>query len=327
MRIIPWVEAESWVNVGGSEIGTNRALPGEEIATAAHCFEKFKFDALFIVGGFEAFASLSQLRQARVQFPSFRIPMILLPATISNNVPGTEHSLGSDTCLNALVHFCDVIRQSASASRQRVFVIETQGGSSGYVATVAGLAVGAYAVYIPEEGINLGMIARDVRGLQRKFDVVRGESRAGKLLLRNERASTTYSTEVMGDIVREEASGWFETRTANPGHFQQGDKPSPLDRVRAMRLATKCMQELEELHSLSPEDILKDERASSVIGIRGREVIINSMGGPGGLEENEADWNARRPQRDFWRGMRTVSDMLSGRSMAEREEGQMLEHA
>lgn len=313
--------------MGGSEIGTNRSLPSDDLDTTAHCFEKYEFDALFIIGGFEAFASLSQLRTARTRFPSFRIPMILLPATVSNNVPGTEHSLGSDTCLNALVYFCDVIRQSASASRNRVFVIETQGGSSGYVATVAGLAVGAYAVYIPEEGIKLDMIARDVRGLRRTFDTVHGESRAGKLLLRNERASTTYSTEAMGAIIRDEAAGRFETRTANPGHFQQGDKPSPLDRVRAMRLATKCMQELEELHSLSGEDIMNDERASSVIGIRGRDVIINPMGGSTGLEASDTDWNARRPEKDFWRGMRAVSDMLSGRFLAEREEEKMQKHA
>ena len=40
-------------------------------------------------------------------------------------------------------------------SRRRVFVIETQGGKSGYIATTAGLAVGAVAVYIPEEGIDI----------------------------------------------------------------------------------------------------------------------------------------------------------------------------
>jgi len=31
--------------------------------------------------------------------------MMLLPATISNNVPGTEYSVGSDTCLNALINY------------------------------------------------------------------------------------------------------------------------------------------------------------------------------------------------------------------------------
>ena len=97
------------------------------IKETAACFAEWKFDALFIIGGFEAFTALSEMRKAQSEYPSFRIPMVLLPATISNNVPGTEYSIGSDTCLNALVHYCDVVKQSASASRRRVFVVETQG--------------------------------------------------------------------------------------------------------------------------------------------------------------------------------------------------------
>src|SRR6185437_276285 len=107
-----------------------------------------------------AFTAASQLRKARDKFDAFKIPIVVLPATISNNVPGTEYSLGSDTCLNTLVMFCDAIRQSASSSRRRVFVVETQGGKSGYVATTAGLSIGATAVYIPEEGINIKMLSR-----------------------------------------------------------------------------------------------------------------------------------------------------------------------
>src|SRR5436190_8725561 len=147
VRDISWLEADSWVSKGGSEIGTNRGLPSEDLPKTAQCFELYQFDALFCIGGFEAFTAVSQLRKARDMYPSFRIPMVVLPATISNNVPGTEYSIGSDTCLNALTDYCDAIRQSASASRRRVFVVETQGGRSGYIATVAGLCVGALAVY------------------------------------------------------------------------------------------------------------------------------------------------------------------------------------
>ena len=78
------------------------------------------------IGGFEAFSALCEMRKAREKYPAFRIPMVCLPATISNNVPGTDFSLGSDTCLNSLIEYCDTIKQSASASRRRVFVVETQ---------------------------------------------------------------------------------------------------------------------------------------------------------------------------------------------------------
>ena len=309
-----WLEVDSWVNEGGSEIGTNRGLPGDDMPTTAKVIEMYKFDALFLIGGFEAFTAASQLRKAREQFDSLKIPLVVLPATVSNNVPGTEYSLGSDTCLNTLLGFCDAIRQSASASRRRVFVIETQGGRSGYLATMAGLAIGALAVYIPEEGINIHMIARDIEYLRESFRNDQGASRAGKIILRNEKASDTYSTQVIADMIKEEARGRFESRSAVPGHYQQGGKPSPMDRIRALRMAFKCMTFLEERFThVSKEDCMKDEMSACVIGIQGSEVVFSPMGGPDGLEAKGTDWKDRRPKDEFWLGMKATVDILSGR--------------
>src|SRR5450432_1471946 len=170
VRDFDWLEVDKWASRGGSEIGTNRELPSEAgIDIVAYLFALYKLQGLLIIGGFEAFHALSELRKARDIYPSFRIPMTLLPATISNNVPGTEYSIGSDTCLNELVRYCDTIKQSASASRRRVFVIETQGGRCGYVAVLAGLCVGAVAVYTPEEGVSIDMLAADIRNLRHLF--------------------------------------------------------------------------------------------------------------------------------------------------------------
>ena len=147
---------------------------------------------------------------------------MILPATISNNVPGTEYSIGSDTCLNALIQYCDACRQSASASRRRVFVIETQGGESGYIATVAGLSIGALAVYTPEDGINLKMLDHDIDHLRDVFLQDKGQNRAGKIILVNEKASKTYSVQIIADMIAEAGKGRFESRHGVPGHFQQG---------------------------------------------------------------------------------------------------------
>lgn len=104
-----------------------------------------------------------------------------MPATISNNVPGTDFSLGADTAVNAamevrlarlgprpaesrvpltlsvcpFVQSCDKIKQSASGTKRRVFIVETMGGYCGYLATTTGIAVGADAVYIFEEPFNI----------------------------------------------------------------------------------------------------------------------------------------------------------------------------
>ena len=138
---LSWLRVDNWMTRGGSELGTNRTLPNVDLGAVATRFQEHKFDALFLIGGFEAFSSLLILENARDLYPAFNIPMAHLPATISNNVPLTEFSLGSDTSLNALVEACDSIRQSASASRNRVFVVETQGGQCGYIATMGALAV------------------------------------------------------------------------------------------------------------------------------------------------------------------------------------------
>ncbi|KZZ86706.1 phosphofructokinase subunit [Ascosphaera apis ARSEF 7405] len=314
VRPMTWLETDAWVNTGGSEIGVNRKTPMFDMQGVASCFERYKFDAMFIIGGFEAFKSLSELRKAREQFPSLRVPMILLPATISNNVPGTEYSLGSDTCLNSLVNFCDVIRQSASSSRRRVFVVETQGGKSGCVATLSALAAGAYTAYIPEEHVSLEDVLHDVRLLKKTFDADQGKSAGGKLIIRNEAASKVYTTQVLADILKLEGKGRFDTRAVNPGHFQQGDKPSPIDRIRSVRMAIKCIEHLESFAGLSGEEVSKELLTSAVIGIRGSEVVISPMSGPNGLEENETDWENRIPKKQFWTPLKEVVDIMGGRT-------------
>jgi 6-phosphofructokinase 1 len=313
VRDIRWLDVDGWVNQGGSEIGTNRGLPSEDIAKTAECFELYKFDALFIIGGFEAFSACSELRKARDKYDAFKIPLIVLPATISNNVPGTEYSLGADTCLNALIRYCDDIRQSASSSRRRVFIVETQGGRSGYIATMAGLCIGALAVYIPEEGIDIKMLARDIEYLRQNFAADRGESRAGKIILRNERASSTYTTQFIADMIKEEAKGRFESRFAVPGHVQQGGEPSPMDRVRALRMAIKCIQYIEGFHGKSKAEINSDPLSAALIGIKGAQVVFSGMKD---LEDNETDWKDRRPLKEFWMDLKGVVDTLSGRPQA-----------
>ncbi|CAK3820173.1 ATP-dependent 6-phosphofructokinase [Lecanosticta acicola] len=310
VRDISWLDAEAWASRGGSEIGTNRALPSEDFPTTAYCFEKYNIDALFCIGGFEAFTAVSELRKARKDYDAFKIPMVILPATVSNNVPGTEYSIGSDTCLNSLIEYCDRCKQSASASRRRVFVVETQGGASGYIATLAGLAVGAVAVYTPEEGIHLNMLAEDIKFLQEQFAEDKGHARSGKIILRNEKASKVYTTEFIAEAIKEESGGKFDTRFGVPGHYQQGGTPSPMDRTRAVRFGVKSLQYLEAFAGKSKQEIADDPMSAAVIGIRGSRVKFSPMEV---IEEKETDWKDRRPKDEYWMELIEVVDTLSGR--------------
>ena len=141
MSDLSWLQVDTWTTLGGSELGTNRTLPSVDIGQVAAAFKRHTIDCLLVISGFESLHSVLILEQNRANYPSFQIPMIHLPATLSNKVPLTDFSLGSGTSLNALVDACDAIKQSASGSRNRVFVVDTQGSQSGYIATLGALAV------------------------------------------------------------------------------------------------------------------------------------------------------------------------------------------
>lgn len=142
-----WQSVDGWTTQGGSELGTNREQPDIDMGMVAYQLQKNNVQALLLVGGFEAYTALLSLEDARKLYPALNIPMVHLPATVSNNVPGTDFSLGSDTSLNAIVEACDAIVQSASASRRRVFVVEVQGGKTGYLGVMGGLAVSRLIIH------------------------------------------------------------------------------------------------------------------------------------------------------------------------------------
>lgn len=114
-------------------------------------------------GLFQAYHSCLLLSRARDKYAALRIPLCVIPCTISNNVPGTSLSLGSDTAVNEICVMIDKIKQSATGTKKRVFIVETMGGYCGYLATLAALASGADNAYIFEEKFNVSDILEDVK--------------------------------------------------------------------------------------------------------------------------------------------------------------------
>ncbi|KAI9015204.1 phosphofructokinase-domain-containing protein [Gaertneriomyces semiglobifer] len=338
-----WGDTIGWQVRGGSELGTNRDHPaplpdgpkidprGEakfvDLGLIAYHLQKHDINALLLIGGFEAYTSQLVLTHARDVFPAFCIPMVQLPATVSNNVPGTDYSIGSDTALNVIVAACDSIKLSANASRKRVFVVEVQGGNCGYLATLGGLAVGAMNVYIPEKGVHLGKLQRDINHMNRRYNE---EDRAGipnegRILLRSEMASSTYTTETVSKIIRAESRGLYDSRTAVLGHLQQGGVPSPLDRIRATRLAVNCVgflqksaQEARERmthHGMvgAPGVYTKDPKHSCIVGIIGAEVAYT----PVTEVLKTTELKARRSKEEWWMNITRLIRVLSKYEFAE----------
>ncbi|CCE73090.1 Piso0_000107 [Millerozyma farinosa CBS 7064] len=310
---LQWIDVENWYNLGGSEIGTNRSLPSENFGAVAYQLQRHQLDGLIIVGGFESFTALHEMESERDNYPVFRMPMVVIPATVSNNVPGTEYSLGADTCLNQLTDYCDAVKQSASSSRRRVFVVEVQGGHSGYMASCCGLVTGAIATYTPEATVSLRTIQEDILLLHDVFANDKGEDHNGKIIVRNEQASSVYSTELIADIVREAADGRFETRTAIPGHVQQGFTPSSMDRVYAVRFAVQACRFIEASawHDASVESSAPPAASSAVVlGIQGARLRFSPISS---LYASDADVSLRKGKTIHWHEINDINDILSGR--------------
>ncbi|XP_068199637.1 ATP-dependent 6-phosphofructokinase, platelet type isoform X5 [Antennarius striatus] len=238
IKEIKWADVGGWTGQGGSLLGTKRTLPAKYVDKIAEQMRQHNINALLIVGGFEAFESLLQLYEARATYEEFCVPMCMLPATISNNVPGTDLSIGADTALNAIVETCDRIKQSASGTKRRVFIIETMGGYCGYLASVGGLAAGADAAYIYEEPFDIRDLQANVEHLTEKMktSIQRG------LVLRNENCNENYTTDFIYQLYSEEGKGVFDSRKNVLGHMQQGGAPSPFDRNFGTKISAKAMQ-------------------------------------------------------------------------------------
>uniref|UniRef100_A0A9J7X1K1 ATP-dependent 6-phosphofructokinase n=1 Tax=Cyprinus carpio carpio TaxID=630221 RepID=A0A9J7X1K1_CYPCA len=238
IKEIKWADVGGWTGQGGSLLGTKRTLPAKHIDKIAEQMRKYNINALLVIGGFEALECLLQLYEARSSYGEFCIPLCMLPATISNNVPGTNLSIGADTALNAIVETCDRIKQSASGTKHRVFIIETMGGYCGYLASVGGLAAGADAAYIFEEPFDIRDLQSNVEHLTEKMktSIQRG------LVLRNENSNENYTTDFIYQLYSEEGKGVFDCRKNVLGHMQQGGAPSPFDRNFGTKIAAKAMQ-------------------------------------------------------------------------------------
>jgi 6-phosphofructokinase 1 len=237
-----WMSVNGWAAMGGSELGTNRkVLIGSDLYAIARTIEEHNIQGILVIGGWTGYLSAYRLLKERVNFPAFNIPFVCLPATINNNLPGSELSIGADTALNSIVSAVDKIKQSAVATR-RAFVVEVMGRYSGYLALMSGLATGAERVYLHEEGVRVEDLQKDLQNLVHGF---KHGKRLG-LMIRNEFVNPVYTTAFMTALFEEEGGDLFDVRQAILGHLQQGGDPAPFDRIHAIRLADKCIDYLIE---------------------------------------------------------------------------------
>jgi 6-phosphofructokinase 1 len=147
---LDWTSVSGWASLGGSVLGTSRMIPkGKDMHSIARTIEDNRIEALLVIGGWDAYEAVFTMISDRVNFPAFNIPIVCLPASINNNLPGSEFSIGADTALNNIVEAVDKIKQSAVATR-RCFVVEVMGHRCGYLALMGGLSPAQNAATCPK---------------------------------------------------------------------------------------------------------------------------------------------------------------------------------
>lgn len=291
-----WSSVTGWVSRGGAELGTSRTIPSAaEMGAIANQLARYQIDGLLIIGGLGGYEAAYTMLQQRTQYPSLNIPIVCLPATISNNLPGTENSIGADTALNSIISNVDKIKESAVANR-RCFVVEVMGGSCGYLALMSGMASGAERVYLPEVGVTLADLQADVTKLIADF---RNQKRLG-LMIRNEHVDSLYSAGFMAAVFEKEGGNLFDVRQAILGHVQQGGKPSPYDRIEATRLAAAGINFLAQTADQLKPPVM-------AVGLIDGEVAFTNIA----YLYELMDMKERRPRSQWWLDLQQIVDIVN----------------
>jgi 6-phosphofructokinase 1 len=218
------------IGLGGTILKTARAEgfyaeAGQKAALAN--LRARAIDGLIVIGGNGSLAG------ARVLASTYGFPVVGVPATIDNDVPGVRNAIGADTAVNVALDALDKIRDTAT-SLERIFVVEVMGRKSGWIAMQVALAGGCEEVLLPEKDVPIAALCEEI-----KEGRVRGK--ASWIIVVAEGRSTASA---VAEAVTE-ATG-LETRIAVLGHIQRGGRPTAVDRILAARLGHAAVEALLE---------------------------------------------------------------------------------
>lgn len=218
------------VQSGGTILRTLRCLPfktEEGIEKAANTLKTYNIEALVVIGGDGSFRGAYELSKKS------GVTMVGIPATIDNDVFGTDETIGFDTAVNTAIETIDKIRDTA-ISHERIFVVEVMGRKRGFLALHVGIAVGAEIILIPEKACN-------IKGyeIEKIVHVLKTNSKKGK------KSEIIVAAEGIGntsDLVKEigKHTG-SEVRLSILGYAQRGGSPTGRSRLLASLFAEKAV--------------------------------------------------------------------------------------
>ena len=238
------------LQLGGTILRTSRSpqfRKREGIKKAAETLALNNVDGLIVIGGSGSFRGALEL--------SKETPVLIvgIPATIDNDVFGTDETIGFDTAVNTAVNEIDKIRDTA-ISHERVFIVEVMGRKRGFLALTVGLTVGAEIILIPEvehekENIFKTLEENSAKGKKSGIVVV-AEGIAG-----------------ISELAREiEENTGAEVRLSILGYAQRGGNPTARSRLLANLFANKAVE------------LLSKEQGSRIVGLQRGEISSIELG-------------------------------------------------
>jgi 6-phosphofructokinase 1 len=183
------------------------------------------------IGGLIVIGGNGSLAGARVLAEKYGFPVVGVPATIDNDIPGVEGAIGADTAVNVALDALDKIRDTAT-SLERIFVVEVMGRKCGWIAMQVALSGGCEEVLLPEKDVPFEALYEEIRE-------GRARGKASWIIVVAEGRS---SAGAVAQAVT--AATGLETRIAVLGHIQRGGRPTAVDRILAARLGHAAVEAL-----------------------------------------------------------------------------------
>ncbi|MCH9812471.1 MAG: 6-phosphofructokinase [Epsilonproteobacteria bacterium] len=216
------------VHKGGTILRSSRSKRFFEYAYREKAYQNLQdleIDKVVVLGGDGSFRAFGQF------YKDFGINFIGIPATIDNDIFGTDYCLGVDTALNVIRVAIDQIRDTASSFR-RAFVVETMGRDCGYLALVSSVTSGAEVCIIPE-------LSYDLESLGKRLQAEISEGRIYTLCIVSEGAKATNE---IAKWIQDDVG--MQARVTILGHTQRGGNPTVYDRLMAFKFARMAVDKL-----------------------------------------------------------------------------------
>jgi 6-phosphofructokinase 1 len=235
------------LHLGGTILHTSRCLEfkkDEAIKKAAETLALNNVEGLVVIGGNGSLQGALELSKKTNTL------IAGVPASIDNDVFGTDETIGFDTAVNTAVNEIDKIRDTA-VSLERIFIVEVMGRTRGFLALTVGLTVGAEMILIPEIKYENERIIKAIREAKE----------------RGKKSAIIVAAEGIGDTrllaTEIEKATETEVRLSVLGYTQRGGNPSARSRLLASLFANKAVELIDE-HQKSSVVVLQDGKVTSM---------------------------------------------------------------